>query len=121
MKLLVTDGGKRSGVTYGSFKVFDDNGHQVHHKQFVIGYGTSNQAEYIALSKGLQWCIDSDIKKIKVFLDSELVYNQLVNGWQCNYEHLCIERDHIFKQLTFFDDIMFERVSHKLIKGYLNH
>lgn len=121
MKLLVTDGGKRSGITYGSFKVFDDDGNELKHRQFVIGYGTSNQAEYIALRNGLTWCMKNNIKNVKVFLDSDLVYNHLVNGWRCNYNHLCIERNHIFEMMNFFNDLRLEKVSHKLIKGYLGH
>ena len=40
---------------------------------------TNNQAEYRALSKGLQRCQELGIKTLNVFLDSELVVKQL-NG-----------------------------------------
>jgi ribonuclease HI len=86
--LLVCDGGRRGGITYGSFIVYDDTGEEIKHNQFVIGPGTSNQAEYISLIIALRWCLENDVKNIVVMMDSLLVVNQLLGNWECKNDGL---------------------------------
>ena len=47
MHTLITDGGNRSDITYGSYKIFSDDGTQIAHRQVVFGHGTSNLAEFL--------------------------------------------------------------------------
>jgi len=44
-----------------------------------IGKKTNNEAEYIALIKGIEICVESNILNISIFSDSELVVKQ-ING-----------------------------------------
>ena len=44
-----------------------------------VGDCTNNEAEYLALIKGIQLCIDNNILDVNIFCDSELIVRQ-VNG-----------------------------------------
>ena len=44
-----------------------------------IGKKTNNEAEYLALIKGIEICVESNFLNISIFLDSELVVKQ-ING-----------------------------------------
>lgn len=121
MYLVVSDGGKKEFITYGSYKIYGTSGMLLHHNQFVLGFGTSNQAEYIALQKALEFCLKNDIKEVVVFIDSNLVLNQLRGEWEINYDHLRSERDGLLELVNQFDYIEIKKVSHKLIKGLLGH
>ena len=44
---------------------------------YYIGNGTNNQAEYKALITALNYLLSRDVKKAKIYLDSELVVKQL--------------------------------------------
>ena len=44
-----------------------------------VGDCTNNEAEYLALIKGIQLCIDKKILDVNIFCDSELIVRQ-VNG-----------------------------------------
>tara|TARA_B100000214_G_scaffold188035_1_gene135704 strand:- start:637 stop:1155 length:519 start_codon:yes stop_codon:yes gene_type:complete len=44
-----------------------------------IGKKTNNEAEYLALMKGIEICVESNILNISIFSDSELVVKQ-ING-----------------------------------------
>ena len=44
-----------------------------------VGDCTNNEAEYLALIKGIQLCIEKKILDVKIFCDSELIVRQ-VNG-----------------------------------------
>ena len=43
---------------------------------------SNNVAEYLALKKGLEYCLHSGITDIKVFGDSQLVINQMKGEWE---------------------------------------
>jgi ribonuclease HI len=44
-----------------------------------IGDCTNNEAEYLALIRGIELCIENKILDVKIFCDSELIVRQ-VNG-----------------------------------------
>ena len=43
----------------------------------VVGHGTNNEGEYLALIEALNWAIGEGIKGFTVFMDSRLVVNQI--------------------------------------------
>lgn len=86
--LIVVDGGRKGGISYGSFKVYDDCGNEVTHNQFIIGESTSNQSEYLSLLSSMVWCLGHEIKMVTVLMDSKLVVNQTNGGWQCFNDNL---------------------------------
>ncbi|MGC8782943.1 MAG: reverse transcriptase-like protein [Armatimonadota bacterium] len=71
---------------------------------------TCNEAEYIALVRGLQECLRMGATSVEVYLDSALVYGQLVQGWQCHHEHLRRLRDEAQSLLEQFEHWSIERV-----------
>lgn len=78
---LYTDGGSRGnpGPGAGAFVICKMDDNVVEKSGFYIGIATNNQAEYQALLKGLQKSAELGIRKLKVFMDSELIVKQL-NG-----------------------------------------
>ena len=74
-----TDGGARGNPgPAGIGVVIDYNGRQHLYKEY-IGEATNNQAEYRALIMGLEKAAALNIEELDVYLDSELVQQQ-VNG-----------------------------------------
>lgn len=75
---IYTDGGARGnpGPSGIGVVIWDDNNLVGRHSKF-IGEATNNQAEYQAVILGLEQAKKLGAKEIDVFLDSELVANQL--------------------------------------------
>ena len=78
---LYTDGGSRGnpGHSAGAFVICEMDDNVVEKSGFYIGIATNNQAEYRALLKGLQKVKALGVRKLNVFMDSELIVKQL-NG-----------------------------------------
>ena len=75
---LYCDGASRSNpgdASIGISILLD--GKEVHTISKKIGIATNNEAEYQALIDGLNYCVDNSIKEIEVFLDSNLVVEQV--------------------------------------------
>ena len=75
---LFCDGASRSNpgdASIGISILLD--GKEVHTISKKIGIATNNEAEYQALIDGLNYCVDNSIKEIQVFLDSNLVVEQV--------------------------------------------
>ena len=86
--LAITDGGAQKGLTYGSFKVYNVDGDAIAHRQFVIGEGTNNSAEYDAMIRAMEWCVENDIKEIVILTDSMLVVKQMSGANECHEPRL---------------------------------
>lgn len=121
MYFIVTDGGHKSSITYGSFKIFDEWGNIVAHKQLVYGYGTSNLAEYLSLINSLKYAVGEGMRDIVVFTDSEVVKYQIEGEWSCNYSHLRVARDKARKLLNKFDSWKIKSVTRNTVKHQLGH
>ena len=83
------DGASRSNpgdASIGVSILFD--GKEVHAISKKIGIATNNEAEYQALIDGLNYCIDNSIKEIKVFLDSNLVVEQVNENFKVKAANL---------------------------------
>jgi ribonuclease HI len=91
--LLKADGsgtGTTDNPAQGAIGVvlWDPNGHQIDQISERIGPAINTVAEYRALIKGLKLARSHGIHRIRVFLDSELVVDQ-VNG------HAKVHKEHI--------------------------
>ena len=64
------------------------DGKEVHTISKKIGIATNNEAEYQALIDGLNYCVDNSIKEIKVFLDSNLVVEQVNENFKVKAANL---------------------------------
>ena len=86
---LFCDGASRSNpgdASIGVSVLLD--GKEVHTISKKIGIATNNEAEYQALIDGLNYCVDNSIKEIEVFLDSNLVVEQVNENFKVKAANL---------------------------------
>jgi len=121
MYTFITDGGKRKDITYGSFKIFDDEGNQLVHKQIVFGYGTSNLAEYLIMIEAVKYAIINDMLSIVILTDSRLVIMQTMGEWQCNYDHLRTARNKLRRLLKQLDKWKIKKIKRNIVASHLGH
>ena len=99
------DGASRSNpgdASIGVSILFD--GKEVHAISKKIGIATNNEAEYQALIDGLNFCIDNSIKEIDVFLDSNLVVEQVNKNYKVKAENLKVlnsKVDELIQEFNF--------------------
>lgn len=91
--LMQTDGsgtGRADDPGEGAIGVVisDPNGYPVGHISKAIGPAINTVAEYTALIEGLKFALKLGIKRIRVFVDSELVVDQLNGRAKVRKEHL---------------------------------
>lgn len=115
---LFTDGGSRGnpGPSAGAFLICKTDDNVVEKSGFYIGITTNNQAEYQALLKGLERSQAVGIRKLNVFMDSELVVKQLNGRYKIKNKNL----EPLYRQIkdlaTDFDEISFTHVPRALNK-----
>ena len=83
------DGASRSNpgdASIGVSILLDDK--EVHTISEKIGIATNNEAEYQALIDGLNYCVNNSIKEIDVFLDSNLVVEQVNENFKVKAANL---------------------------------
>ncbi len=82
------------------------DGKEVHAISKKIGIATNNEAEYQALIDGLNFCIDNSIKEIDVFLDSNLVVEQVNKNYKVkagNLKVLNSKVDELIQEFNFIE------------------
>ena len=121
MHVLITDGGHKKDITYGSYKLYDDTGKLLLHKQVVFGYGTSNLAEYLIMIVALRRTFELGIKNVIILTDSLLLKNQVYGTNYCNYSHLIRARNTIRRLLKRFDTWKIIKVKRNIIVAHLGH
>jgi ribonuclease HI len=87
---LYTDGGARGNPGPAGIGVLlmDADGTVVGEIAEGIGYNTNNFAEYQAVIEGLKLALEQGFDEIDVFVDSQLVVNQLNGDWKIKHERL---------------------------------
>jgi len=85
---LHTDGGARGNPgPAGIGAVLDYDGKQQTFKKY-IGETTNNQAEYQAVILGLEKAKEAGAEEVDIFLDSELVQQQLIQKYKVKNQEL---------------------------------
>lgn len=83
------------GNAYGSYQVESKTvNHRVSRMQF--GWGTCNQAEYLALISALKWLSHQQMEphtRLQIFSDSLLVVKQVRRKWKARCAHIKELRD----------------------------
>ena len=76
---LFADGGSRGnpGPSASGYVILGMNDEVIVRKGVYLGVTTNNQAEYIALKLGLDDAYKQGAKQVEVYLDSQLVVNQM--------------------------------------------
>lgn len=104
---LFCDGASRSNpgdASIGISILLD--GKEVHTISKKIGIATNNEAEYQALIDGLNYCVDNSIKEIQVFLDSNLVVEQVNKNFKVKAENLKVlnsKVDDLIQEFNFIE------------------
>jgi len=104
---LFCDGASRSNpgdASIGVSILLDDK--EVHTISKKIGIATNNEAEYQALIDGLNYCVDNSIKEIEVFLDSNLVVEQVNKNFKVkagNLKVLNSKVDDLIQEFNFIE------------------
>jgi len=78
------DGGSRGnpGPSAAGAVLYNEKNKKLGELSEYIGKYTNNMAEYIALKKALEAAADYKSKKIMIFTDSKLLYNQVKKKWK---------------------------------------
>ena len=104
---LYCDGASRSNPGDASIGVsILLDGKEVHTISKKIGIATNNEAEYQALIDGLNYCVDNSIKEIEVFLDSNLVVEQVNKNFKVkagNLKVLNSKVDDLIQEFNFIE------------------
>lgn len=109
---LYTDGGSRGnpGPSAMGIALLDDNDAVILKTSGYLGITTNNQAEYQALKKGLQLATKAGIKRLAVYMDSELIIKQIKGEYKVKNADLA-SHYHAIKELEkSFVEISFQHV-----------
>ncbi len=104
--LLYCDGASRGnpGPSGAGVVLLDQNGEQIFELSRFLDRATNNEAEYRALIRGLNAAADLGIRRLQIFLDSELVVNQLIGTYKIRNPRLRLLSDEAMSRLQQFDD-----------------
>ena len=112
-KLIInTDGGARGNPGPAGIGVVirDGQGKIIAEFKSYIGEATNNCAEYKALILGLKGALTEGYKNLEVYLDSELLANQINGSYRVKNENLKTLMNEIRGLLTSFDAIEVKHV-----------
>lgn len=87
---LFTDGGSRGnpGPSAIGYVIYNSDNTVVKKYGNYIGESTNNKAEYRALLAGMQDCVETGVKELQVFMDSELIINQMIGKYKVKNQDL---------------------------------
>jgi ribonuclease HI len=103
---LYCDGASRGnpGPSGAGVVLLDEKGEQILELSRYLDDGTNNEAEYRALVRGLEAAAEIGVKRIEIFLDSELVVRQLRGKYKVRNPRLRSLFDRAVSILQQFDD-----------------
>ena len=113
---LYCDGASRGnpGPSGAGVVILDENGEQIFELSRFLDNATNNEAEYKALIRGLSAAADVGIKRVQVFLDSELVVNQLLGTYKVRNPRLLRLYEEATSRLRLFDEYAIFHVGREL-------
>ena len=108
---IFCDGASRSNPGDASIGVsISLDGEEIHTISRKIGIATNNEAEYQALIDALNYCIENSIKEIEVFLDSNLVVEQVNKNFKVKAGNLKVLNSQVENMINEFEYIEFKHV-----------
>ena len=109
---LYSDGACRGnpGVGGAGAVITDEEGSVLWEGKEYLGHCTNNIAEYKALILGLKGALAEGYKNLEVYLDSELLANQINGSYRVRNENLKVLMTEVRALLTFFDTIEVKHV-----------
>ncbi len=109
---LYTDGACRGNPGQGGAGavLVDERGEIVATVRRSLGLCTNNIAEYRALILGLEEALKKRYGRLNIFLDSELLVNQIKGSYKVKNENLKILMLEVRKLLSYFDSYKVEHI-----------
>ncbi|MFA4915417.1 MAG: ribonuclease HI family protein [Syntrophales bacterium] len=109
---LYTDGACRGNPGYGGAGVVltDEEGNVVGDVRKFLGLCTNNLAEYRALIIGLEEALRMHCRQLHIFLDSELLVNQINGTYRVKNDKLKILMKEVKRLLEFLDWYLVEHI-----------
>jgi ribonuclease HI len=109
---LYSDGACRGnpGVGGAGAVITDAQGRVIWEGKEYLGHCTNNIAEYKALILGLKGALAEGYKNLEVYLDSELLANQINGSYRVKNENLKVLMNEVRDLLTSFDTIQVKHV-----------
>jgi ribonuclease HI len=109
---LYSDGACRGnpGVGGAGAVITDAEGSVIWEGKEYLGHCTNNIAEYKALILGLKGALAEGYKNLEVYLDSELLANQINGSYRVKNENLKVLMNEVRGLLTSFDTIQVKHV-----------
>lgn len=105
------DGASRGnpGPSSAAFVIRDEDG-ILRRDASAIGEGTNNEAEYIALLRGLTEARDIGFDSVEAIGDSELVVKQVSGEWKCRAKNLKPLHEEIIEIIQGLDEFEIRHV-----------
>ena len=109
---LYTDGASRGNPGQGGAGAVltDAKGAVVATAKKYLGRCTNNVAEYQALILGLEEALKIHCRRLRIFLDSELLVNQINGSYRVKNENLKGLMQEVRKLLSFLDDYTVQHI-----------
>jgi ribonuclease HI/probable phosphoglycerate mutase len=82
----------------------------------IVATSTNNQAEYLALIKGLELLKEVHVDAVEIFGDSMLIINQLTGIYECRNEILISYHEKCLRLLKGFRSFHLEHISRMHMK-----
>lgn len=108
--ILYSDGGSRGnpGPSAAGFVLMDsENGQLIEEGGLYLGITTNNQAEYHALSLGIERALEKGILSLECRLDSQLVVNQINGSYHIKNQELWPIYERVKSYIPQFEHIIF--------------
>ncbi|MCO5568372.1 hypothetical protein L7F22_022071 [Adiantum nelumboides] len=84
--------------------IYDEEGRKVFGKGLMLeNVHSNNEAEYAALSLGLEWCLNLGIKRLNAFGDALLLVKQVHGTWACRNQGLVVRLRRVKELLKRFE------------------
>ncbi|MCO5566676.1 hypothetical protein L7F22_020354 [Adiantum nelumboides] len=84
--------------------IYDEEGRKVFGKGLMReNIHSNNEAEYAALSLGLEWCLHLGIKRLNAFGDALLLVKQVHGIWACRNQGLLVQLRRVKELLKEFE------------------
>ncbi|MCO5588903.1 hypothetical protein L7F22_042864 [Adiantum nelumboides] len=110
------DGAYKQKVDKASvgISIQDEDGQKVFGKGLLVeNTHSNNEAEYVALALGLEWCVSMGIKRLNVFGDALLLIKQVHGTWACRNQSLVPRLRRVKELMKRFEAIQLYHVPRK--------
>jgi len=108
--IIYIDGGSRGNPGESGIGIVIETDNKKKGYYFYTGIMTNNQAEYRGLLKALEISKTLNLKKIKIFSDSELLCNQINGRYKVNNEQLKILHCKASEMISDFDSFSIKHI-----------